>query len=135
MFDESRLLKELSFKAVRSSGAGGQHVNKVASKVELTFNLMDSLVLSDEQRQMLLVNLNNRLSKEKSLILQCGEDRSQHKNKTLVIQRFLKIIREGLIEPKERVQTKTPKAAIKKRLHNKKKQSEKKTNRKSPGLE
>ena len=135
MFDESLLIPELIFKASRSSGAGGQHVNKVASKVELSFKIMDSMILSDNQKNLLLINLNKRLTKDKVLLLQCGESRSQHKNKAIVIQRFLEIIREGLIEPKERIPTKIPKKVIKKRLLNKKKQSEKKANRKFPDLD
>ncbi|OUR91567.1 aminoacyl-tRNA hydrolase [Flavobacteriales bacterium 34_180_T64] len=135
MFDEALLISELIFKASRSSGAGGQHVNKVASKVELSFQVKESLVLNDDQKELLIFNLDTRLTKNKVLQLQCGESRSQHKNKALVIQRFLDIIREGLIVPKERKPTKVPKSVVKKRLSNKKKQSQKKANRKLPDLD
>ncbi len=135
MFNTEALLKELTFKAIRSSGAGGQHVNKVASKVELSFNLNASLVLNDDQKQRLLHKLENRLTKEGFLILQCGESRSQHKNKELIICRFLNLIRTGLIIPKKRVPTKIPKSVIRKRLKNKRNLSEKKANRKKPNLD
>lgn len=134
MLDEELLLTELSFKAIKSSGAGGQHVNKTASKVELTFNVEASTVLNEEQKELLLKNLQTRLSNQNVLILQCGESRSQHKNKALVIERFLEIIKQGLIVPKKRKKTAVPKAVKQKRLQNKKQQSEKKANRKPPKI-
>ena len=135
MFDEQAILNELSFKAIRSSGAGGQHVNKTASKVELTFDLEASEVLSETQKELLKTNLESRLTKAYVLILQCGESRSQHKNKTIVISRFLDLIKTNLIEEKERIPTKIPKAVVKKRLSNKRKISEKKSNRKPPQID
>lgn len=134
MIDENNLISELSFKAIRSSGAGGQHVNKVASKVELSFNLKDSLYLTEEQKELLFKNFKNKLSKEGLFVLQCGESRSQHKNKTIVIDRFLEMIKEGLIVPKKRKKTKIPKSVKIKRLKAKKKNSEKKANRKPPEI-
>lgn len=134
MLDEELLLTELSFKAIKSSGAGGQHVNKTASKVELTFNVEASSVLNEEQKELLLKNLQTRLSNQNVLILQCGESRSQHKNKALVIERFLEIIKQGLIVPKKRKKTAVPKAVKQKRLQNKKQLSEKKANRKPPEI-
>lgn len=129
------LIKELSFKAVRSSGAGGQHVNKVSSKIELTFDLENSIELTDEQKQLLLKKLETRLTKENVLILFCDERRSQHKNKEIVIKRFLEIIKNGLKKPKKRKKTKPSNTSIQKRLTSKKKLSEKKTNRQKLGLE
>ncbi len=129
------LQNELQFKAVRSSGSGGQNVNKVSSKVELTFHLEGSLGLSDNEKELLKESIGNRLTKENILLLQCDESRSQHKNKELVIQRFFKLVEEGLIVPKERVATKIPKAVVKKRLKTKGIISEKKSNRKPPELE
>ena len=135
MFDEELIQAELSFKAVRSSGAGGQNVNKVASKVELSFNLLESSALSEEQKQRLLISLENRLTKDNVLQLQCDESRSQHKNKTIIIKRFLELIRDGLEVPKERVPTKIPRAVIKKRLKTKRIQSDTKANRKPPKID
>ena len=129
------LIKELSFKAIRSGGAGGQHVNKVSSKIELTFDLENSSELTDEQKQLLLNKIANRLTKENVLILFCDESRSQHKNKEIAIKRFLEVIKNGLKKVKPRKATKTSKSAIRKRLKSKKKLSQKKTNRQKPDLE
>jgi len=63
--NKETLLNELNFKAVRSSGSGGQHVNKVSSKIELSFNLKDSLAFNEEQKQRLLLKLQQRLTKTK----------------------------------------------------------------------
>jgi len=128
------LLSELQFKAVRSSGAGGQNVNKVASKVELTFSLDDSLGLSDEEKYLLKQTIASRLTKDNFLLLQCDESRSQHKNKTLVIERFFKVIEEGLVVQKKRKPTKVPKQVKIKRLKTKRIASEKKANRKPPEI-
>lgn len=135
MFDEDAILQELTFKAVRSSGSGGQHVNKVSSKIELTFNLLESLVFSEEQKERFLIKLQNRLTKEGVLLLQCGETRSQHKNKEIVIKRFLELIKDALKVPKKRRPTRVPKSVIKKRLKSKRKHSEKKANRQKPDLD
>ncbi|GAA4294560.1 alternative ribosome rescue aminoacyl-tRNA hydrolase ArfB [Aestuariibaculum suncheonense] len=135
MFDKNTLILELNFKAVRSSGAGGQHVNKVASKVELTFNLQSSEVFNDIQKSRLQYKLQNRLTNDGLLILQCAESRSQHKNKELVTERFLDLIENALKVQKKRVPTKIPKSVIKKRLKGKRNQSLKKENRKKPDLD
>lgn len=132
MFDEALLISELTFKAIRSSGAGGQHVNKVASKVVLNFNLKQSEVFSEAQKNLLLNNLSNRLTTDGILILQSDESRSQHKNKELVVKRFLDLIKQGLKVPKKRKPTKIPKAVKLKRLSKKKQQAHKKANRKPP---
>lgn len=129
-----KLIQELKFKAVRSSGAGGQHVNKVSSKIELIFDLNNSNELSEIQKALLIKNIANRLSKEKLLLLSCNESRSQHKNKVTVIKRFLQLIQKGLVIPKKRKPTKPSKASIKKRLDTKKKISEKKSTRKKPSV-
>ncbi len=134
MFDEALLISELTFKAIRSSGAGGQHINKVASKVVLNFNLKQSEVFSEAQKNLLLNNLSNRLTTEGFLILQSDESRSQHKNKELVVTRFLDLIKQGLKVPKKRKPTKIPKAVKLKRLSKKKQQADKKANRKPPEI-
>lgn len=135
MVHENALISELSFKAVRSSGSGGQHVNKVSSKVELIFNLTESNTLSELQKERLVNKLESRLTKDNVLILQCDESRSQHKNKELVVKRFLELIKNGLRVPKRRIPTKIPKSVIRKRLKSKRKLSDKKANRKKPDLE
>lgn len=126
------ILKELKFKAVRSSGAGGQHVNKVSSKVELIFDLQNSGEFTEEEKELLFKNLSSKLTKDNSLLLTCDESRSQHKNKEIVIKRFLEIITNGLKVPKKRKPTKPSKSSIKKRLEKKKKQAYKKALRNKP---
>lgn len=135
MVSEDALILELRFKAVRSSGSGGQHVNKVASKVELSFNLPKSEVLSDLQKKRLLNKLDHRLTKDQIFILQCDESRSQHRNKELVIKRFLDLIKDGLKVPKKRIPTKISKSAIRKRLKSKRQLSDKKANRRKPEVD
>ena len=135
MLDVQNLTKELKFKAIRSGGAGGQHVNKVSSKIELTFDIDASNELSEGQKELLLKSLSSRLTKENVLILFCDESRSQHKNKEIVTERFLEIIKKGLKKPKSRKKTKPSKASIKKRLDNKKKLGEKKIRRKKTDLD
>ena len=82
------LQSELQFKAVRSSGAGGQNVNKVASKIELSFDLDASQGLSDEEQERLKQTIGNRLTKDNFLLVHCDESRSQHNNKTIVIFQY-----------------------------------------------
>lgn len=130
-----RILTELQYKAVRSSGAGGQNVNKVSSKVVLTFNLTKSEGLTDEERLLALQKLAPRLTNEGLLILNCDEDRSQLKNKDIVTKRFIAIMTNALIIPKPRKATKIPKSVIKKRLKDKKNVSVIKQHRRRPELD
>lgn len=132
--DVEALKSELTYKAVRSSGSGGQHVNKVASKVVLYFNLEASLQFSDEEKERLKQFFENRLNKEGILILDSSESRSQFRNKAIVTQKFLDLIAEGLKEEKERKPTKVPKVVKRKRLDAKRKNAEKKANRKPPKI-
>ncbi|HCO84163.1 ribosome-associated protein [Arenibacter algicola] len=129
------IIQELKFKAVRSSGAGGQHVNKVSSKVELTFDLENSMALTDLEKNRLLKKLSSKLSKENILLLQCEETRSQHKNKELVIKKLLETLEANLVVPKRRRKTKPTRSAIEKRLKSKKKAALKKLNRGKPRLD
>jgi ribosome-associated protein len=132
MLESEKILTELQFKAVRSSGAGGQNVNKVSSKVVLSFDLKNSQVLSDDQKSLLEIKLQSRLTEDKILILNCDEDRSQLKNKAIVIKRFLDIIKAGLVIPKIRKPSKVPKSVIRKRIKDKKNLSEVKKSRRKP---
>ncbi|NGY36327.1 aminoacyl-tRNA hydrolase [Flavobacterium sp. XN-5] len=130
-----KIIAELQFKAVRSSGAGGQNVNKVSSKVVLSFDLLKSQALSEEEKLLLETNLASRLTSDLVLILNCDEDRSQIRNKDIVIKRFLDVIKKGLEVPKIRKVTKIPKSAIRKRIKNKKNISQIKQNRQKPKLD
>jgi len=133
--DIQKIISEVNYKAVRSSGAGGQNVNKVSSKVVLTFDVEHSQGLSQEEKELLKVNLSSRLTTDFSLILNCDEDRSQLRNKDIVTKRFLEIIKKGLEVPKIRKATKIPKSAIRKRIKNKKNVSQIKQNRRKPDLD
>ena len=133
--NKENILKEIHFKATRSSGAGGQHVNKVSSKVEVTFDLENSNSLSESEKQLLTQKLAARLTKENRLILSCEETRSQHRNKEIAIQKFLRLITESLIRPKKRRPTKPSRASVRRRSETKQRTSVKKTLRKKPGLD
>ncbi|MDM1044037.1 aminoacyl-tRNA hydrolase [Myroides sp. 1354] len=128
--DKQELIRELTFKAVRSGGAGGQHVNKVSSKVVLFWNLATSTVFNEEDKNRLFKKLNNYISKEGVLILSAEETRSQIKNKELVIQKLIALLKVALVQQKIRKETKVPKSVIRKNQENKKKLSLKKELRK-----
>ena len=128
------IIKELSFKAIRSSGAGGQHVNKTSSKIELTFDLQNSLSLTESEKILLKDKLSSKLTKENVLILFCEETRSQHKNKELAIKRFLSLLKTNLTRKKKRKPTKPSRASLKRKAESKQRNSLKKTLRKKPKL-
>jgi ribosome-associated protein len=130
--ETDKITAELSFKAVRSSGAGGQNVNKVSSKVVLTFDLFSSQALSDEEKERISIKLKSKLTQDDLLILNCDEDRSQLKNKEIVTKRFLELIKKALVVPKERKATKIPRSVVEQRLKQKASVSEIKQSRKKP---
>ncbi|WP_044401876.1 alternative ribosome rescue aminoacyl-tRNA hydrolase ArfB [Lacinutrix sp. Hel_I_90] len=135
MFNEEALIKEFNFKGIRSSGSGGQHVNKVSTKIELSINVLQSSVLTEEQKATILEKLSNRLTKDGVLMLQCGESRSQYRNKNLAIVRAIQLLKSALIIQKKRLRTKIPKAVVMKRLKNKRVKSERKATRRKPDLD
>ena len=132
--DKAILLSELKFKAVRSSGAGGQNVNKVSSKVVLSFDLANSFGLTEEEKERLQTKIANKLTLDNVLIVTSEEDRSQFKNREIAIKKFLKVIENGLIVPKERKEIKVSRRAKEKRLNAKKVMSVLKQNRKKPNF-
>lgn len=134
MPDFDILEQELTFKAVRSSGPGGQHVNKTASKVVAQYDINNSEALNEEEKLLLLNKLSSRLTKEGILILESSSTRSQHKNKELVRERLFEIITLALKKQKSRKKTKPSKASKLKRLREKKIKSEKKGNRQKPDV-
>lgn len=129
------LLTELNFKAIRSSGPGGQHVNKTASKVEVSFNLIASQALSELEKERLHLKIASKISSEGNIVLQCGETRSQHKNKAIVIERLIALLQQNLKVAKPRKKTKPTKGAIERRLNSKKVQAFKKSNRQPPKID
>ena len=134
MKNKDQLLAELNFKAVLSGGPGGQHANKTSTKVVLEWNLVESALFSEEEKERLNQKLKNRITKDGILQLSSDHTRSQHKNKEIVQTRFLRLLEEGLKIPRKRKKTKPSKKAKLKRLQNKKHQADKKANRKNPLL-
>ena len=132
--ETDKLLAELKYKAVRSSGAGGQNVNKVSSKVVLTFDFSSTQAFAEEELARLQAKLANKLSSENLLILNCDEDRSQRKNKEIVTKRFLELIKKALVIPKKRKPTRIPRSVIEKRIKAKKATGEIKQSRRKPDL-
>ncbi len=129
------LLTELDFKAIRSSGPGGQHVNKTASKVEVSFDMESSSALSETEKERLRNKLSSRISSQGAIALQCGETRSQHRNKAIAIERMVDLIEQNLKVDKQRRKTKPSKTVIEQRLKAKKEQSLKKYRRRPPPLD
>lgn len=121
---------EIQYKAVRSSGAGGQNVNKVATKVQIQFFVEQSNGLAADEKTTFTEKLANRITKEGFIMVECGETRSQLKNKELCTQRLFLLLENALKKDKKRIATKIPKSVIKKRLEDKQRNAEKKQNRK-----
>ena len=135
MFHPSKLHSELRLKAVRSSGKGGQHVNKVSTSVELYFNVQQSDLLNDEEKELILSKLKNKISGEGELIVVSQTERSQLVNKKKAIRRFDELISKALQKKKKRIPTKISEAKKRRRLEEKKKQGEKKAYRKKDFLQ
>ncbi|HAN19849.1 MAG: peptide chain release factor 1 [Bacteroidetes bacterium GWC2_33_15] len=127
--NKEQLIKELAFKASRSSGSGGQNVNKVSTKVELRFNIDKSLELNKDEKDRIKLKLKNRISNEEILIITSDSERTQLGNKKKVIELFFELIEKAIKKPKKRLKTKPSKISVEKRLNEKKIQSEKKKNR------
>jgi ribosome-associated protein len=121
---------EFEFSASRSSGPGGQNVNKVSTKVELRFNIKNSVLLSDEEKELLMLKLSNKINNNSELIIVSQSERSQLKNKEKVIARFYKIIELALTPPKKRKKSIPTKSSIEKRLKEKLITAQKKAERK-----
>lgn len=121
--------KEFVFQASRSGGAGGQNVNKVATKVELKFHVENSQVLTTEEKALVHQKLSNRINSEGYLQVVCQEERSQFRNKERCVQRFYELLRQAFTRQKKRTATKPTKGSVRRRLEGKKHQAAKKGNR------
>lgn len=135
MPDLEVIKQELNWKAVRSSGPGGQHVNKTASKVVIQFDVDNSKAFTEEEKVRILKKLESRLTSNAVLIIESSDSRSQHQNRETGIERLLEIITNASKKPKPRKKTKPTKASKFKRLREKKIRGGKKENRQKPKLE
>lgn len=122
---------ELTYRATRSGGPGGQHVNTSSTRVELAWDVAGSPSLTDEQRARIREKLANRISGEGVLLLAASEHRSQHQNREAATERFVELVRRALVVPKARKKTRPSRAAREARLHAKRRRSELKRSRRS----
>ncbi len=129
-FSKPDLQKEITYKTSRSGGKGGQNVNKVSSKVELLFSIDNSLLFTEEEKQLLNSKLQSRFNKDGLVQVVCDEERSQYLNKEKAVERLVVLLNKALHQPKNRKATKPNKAAKAARLNAKRLQGEKKENRK-----
>lgn len=122
--------KELSYKTSRSSGAGGQNVNKVETSVTVMWKVAQSALFQEEEKTLITTKLSNRINQEGILQLTVSEARTQIQNKKMATEKILELVNKSLLQPKKRKPTKPSKGQIEKRLQAKKQRSEKKDNRK-----
>jgi ribosome-associated protein len=122
---------ELTYRATRSGGPGGQHVNTSSTRVELAWDVDGSPSVSDEQRALIREKLANRINGEGVLLLTASDHRSQHQNKEAVTGRFVELVAQALVVPKKRKKTRPSRAAREARLQNKKRRSETKAMRRN----
>jgi ribosome-associated protein len=120
---------ELDVRVSRASGAGGQHVNKTSSRVEIFWNIPASRALSEEQRTRLLDKLSARLTTDGSIRVVASDMRSQSRNRGLAEERLMELVRRALLVPRKRKPTKPTRAAKEARLQTKKRHSNKKRDR------
>ena len=132
MINPETLHTELVFQTARSGGSGGQNVNKVETKVELRFDVRNSALLSEEQKELLYLKLASRMTNDKVLILYHQTERSQLANKDKVIAKFNELIQEAFIVQKKRRATRPTLASKTERLQTKQRNAIVKSLRRKP---
>lgn len=123
---------ELTYRASRSGGPGGQHVNTSSTRIELVWDVGASPSVNEEQRALIQSKLANRISGEGTLLLAASDHRSQHQNKEAVTERFAELLRGALTVQKKRKKTRPPRGAAEARLRAKKQRSQTKKMRSGP---
>ena len=126
---------ELTYRATKSGGPGGQHVNTSSTRIELLWNPSTSTALEDEGRSRVLDKLKSRLDAEGNVRIVASDSRSQRQNKTAAEERLVELIREALIIPKKRKATKPSKAAKARRVDEKKRRGKTKALRQNRDLD
>jgi ribosome-associated protein len=126
---------EFIFQATRSSGPGGQNVNKVSSKVELRFNYLSSALLDEAEKTVVAKQLSNKINNEGEIVLTAQTDRSQLKNKEIVIEKFYSLLEKALTPRKKRYKTRPTKGSVEKRLESKRINAIIKAGRRETGME
>jgi ribosome-associated protein len=129
------ILSEVSYKSSRSGGKGGQNVNKVETKIELSFDILNSKYLTDDEKKLIVKKLTNRIDKSGILKLTSQTERSQYQNKLKANRRLIDIIKKSLKKEKKRLKTKPTKISKENRILKKKITSVRKSQRSRPAID
>ena len=129
MPDINKLLDECRFEATRSSGSGGQNVNKVSTKVILLFNVLETLTLNEDQKAVFFTELGTRISKAGVFRISSGRERTQLANRKLIIEKFISLVTKAFATEEDRIATMPTAGSKRERIARKKEHSAKKVNR------
>lgn len=121
--------EELRFRASRSSGPGGQHVNRASTRVEVLWNVKESRSLSEKTRRLILERLAHRIDGSGILRVVSSSRRSQHRNRQAAVRRMEELVSRALVVPKPRKPTRPPESAERSRLEVKRRRAEIKRSR------
>lgn len=133
--NESLVRNEIKCKASRSGGPGGQHANKVSTRITAQLDLNASKGFTEEEKLRIAERLRHRITDANVLNISCDSSRSQHQNKTMAVERLITLLKGSLKKPRKRVPTKISRGVKKRRLESKKRHSEKKKLRRGPRLD